>query len=774
MLENETRWFWRFLLLAALCFSVLARLVPAWGTAEQEEGFRLFGVDSHYHLRFVERIATEFPRVDRMDADAGYPEVVRSDAVGFYQWTLGGIAKLLDADRSAIVLILALSGPLFAVLVTLLLARIGVMIFGWGVGILLTWLFVLLPGRFFDRPVFGFADHHALEVVCELGIIGALLLLADRPRSKLGQAEAVFWSVLLVVSWKGAPLSLSLIGLAFGVGSLVRMVFRADVSAWLGSLVRVSIGVFVVLLLIGLVAPGILPDVNSWRISVSLAGLSGLSAGLARFSIHRGLGARWVGLVGGFAALLFPVVGYLVSPAVRYWYGYAFSAKSTSVQEHLGFSPEVFQMTYGLLGWVAGLGLLLAILRFRRLSPQGQLLFPVVAAFFVLWMLTGDYGYKTTPVLALMAGYSLGLAKVLLEKLSQNRLQEKLFCWGAGCALLAAAVSGMYPFGKTAGVFRPMVFYDNFLYHTDPWRDALSWLGGHPSIQERGRGVWTHWPYGNLVPAYTEFAAVHSRYPSGERLGPLLRSERKAIESSINGAPFDDAVRFVIVDAALASSDLLTEVQHLDLEPQTMLEMVSFRSNDGRIRFLPRLGGEFQDTLLARLFAYDGTGLKHFRLAWESSDFAEVHYEVDRGLFGVKSRIGERGEPGKPVRQGEYGHAEVPAIKIYERVPGAVIRYEDSDVVSASATLVLENIETGHRITYRQSAESTPEGFFVFHLPYSQNPPPFFGVHPTGPYRLRALRADGKVVETEFSLPEEAVVEGRQIRMEGKWTRARP
>lgn len=186
--------------------------------------------------------------------------------------------------------------------------------------------------------------------------------------------------------------------------------------------------------------------------------------------------------------------------------------------------------------------------------------------------------------------------------------------------------------------------------------------------------------------------------------------------------------KYVLVDASGGRTTKAFRI--LQLMPETVLNNQDMPENKEAI--LQR----YRTTLLARLYDYDGalhvepgleiTALEHYRLLYESKEFAE-------------SPLGRQ-----------------PAVKFFEVVPGAYVKGKATPGTAVSASLPLES-NTGRAFTYTGTCITGTEGNFSIILPYPTDSPS----GETNPAGKWMLEIGGQ--KTEFEVSTELVKTGGEI-----------
>jgi len=198
-------------------------------------------------------------------------------------------------------------------------------------------------------------------------------------------------------------------------------------------------------------------------------------------------------------------------------------------------------------------------------------------------------------------------------------------------------------------------------------------------------------------------------------------------------------------------------------------------------------GGDYYDTMTARLYLEDSEGLEHFRLVHESSRYSYV------GFFGniqASQRIGEGvgrifEDITEPIREngssladtisdfqqlraGDFGFTLSPgqtlhdpyvasSVKTFERVDGATLTGETELNGSVEATVELRT-SNNRTFNYTQSA-AIEDGSFEMTVPY----PTDETLGPADGYANASVRADGTYTLTAFNESGEPIEEATGV-----------
>jgi hypothetical protein len=221
-------------------------------------------------------------------------------------------------------------------------------------------------------------------------------------------------------------------------------------------------------------------------------------------------------------------------------------------------------------------------------------------------------------------------------------------------------------------------------------------------------------------------------------------------------------------------------LDYLDEEDRTFVQGTG--ENQTRNSREVLVGGDYYDTMLARLYLEDAEGLEHYRLVHESSRYSIV------GFFGnvqASQRIGvfedvaesesenatsladtianfaqaRAGNFGVPLGPGQTIHDPYVAssVKTFERVEGATLTGE-TDLNGSVEVTVPMRTATNRTFTYSNSAP-IEDGSFEVTVPY----PTDESLMPEDGYANASVRADGEYTLTAFNESGTAIEEATNV-----------
>lgn len=194
-------------------------------------------VDAYYHMRLVDNLLHNFPRLISFDPYFIYPSAVPVGSVHLFERLLAGIIWVigLGSPSPHTADIIGVYFPAVLGALTIIpVYFIGKELFGrWG-GVLSACLLAVLPGEFMGRSVLGFTDQHITETFLTSLII-LFLVMAIKTARQRGItfrhlrhpertiiAQPIIYSLLAgvvmgiyLLSWAGAPLFVFIIFVYF-------------------------------------------------------------------------------------------------------------------------------------------------------------------------------------------------------------------------------------------------------------------------------------------------------------------------------------------------------------------------------------------------------------------------------------------------------------------------------------------------------------------------------------------------------------------------------
>ncbi len=151
-------------IILALLFatSLCLRVYLPYDKVFSGDWIKFTGVDAYYHMRLVDNLVHNFPRLAAFDPYLLYPGGAEVGGGHFFDWLLAGIIWVIglgSPTQHTIDVISVYFPAVLGALTVIPVYFIGKELFGRWAGMLSAGLIALLPGEFLGRSILGFTDH---------------------------------------------------------------------------------------------------------------------------------------------------------------------------------------------------------------------------------------------------------------------------------------------------------------------------------------------------------------------------------------------------------------------------------------------------------------------------------------------------------------------------------------------------------------------------------------------------------------------------------------
>lgn len=789
------------LVLMGVAFGV--RVIPAVPVIFPEQGSaKLLGVDAYVLYRHSLFTVEHYPQQQRQDIGSHYPQNHHSDAAGLFNLLVATVAHVVTLGQPSPDTVLRVSAwlpPILATLTLIPLYLLGASWMHWQGGLLTCLLFVLYPGSALPRSVLGFADYHVLEIFLAACIALGLWHTIHRYQSTIWWKPAFLPAlplVLLLFTWKGAPLFLIAIGLSFWIIATFEIARHKD--PWPVGIAMIRYGLGVCLPFLGLAL--LFPD---WRIEV----ISGLSRWIAlaivvltlgpALYLYGGLKLRHythspLATAIGMAVTTLAALGiYLFFTQQGEWVAHQlFAPRTPSVQEHRPITEANYWFTFGGPGRLALASLPLALFAIWRRPHQSRQLTPTILGFFFfgIWWQTNDTEYHTPLFVALLAAYTLIACerwlRLWIHSTPSLRPYRQACRYGLPIALGILLAAPLWPLGNVHAPWLSREEVNSMVAADEGWHQAMDWMRSatpeppvtpvspvtptfrHP---ETSYGIMTAWDYGNFVAVRGQRIPMASRWPSFTSAA-WLAAEDEATSLPLL-CPYCEApqhVRYAVINAHMASSYFLTKAQ---IAGRTLADYgPTFEpvEIDGRSISLTFFGPSYDRSMAARLYRENGQGMQHYRLIYESPAQSYIGYEANpvRSYLTAQTlstpaslRLAEDLVEKQAVNTPlgiVYGGSIHSSVKVFEIVPGATIQGNAEAATQVHISLPLYAQATGRHWSYNQTTHTDDQGHFSITVPYSTDTLSTSDVYATNRYLISFPTAQS-TIEGSLHIPESAI-----------------
>ncbi len=627
--------------------------------------------------------------------------------------------------------------------------------------------FCLCPGPLMGYSMLGFGDYHVMEALLALGIGFGLYQLLREAEGSFTRFRAFLCGLplgLFFLTWPGSAIHLlaTIVCLAL-VG--VALVSRSQSPAPLFSLAgRVWHYGTTQLVFYGVIT-ALIPDAvitlqNHALICLGLLGLAlflpGLLCCLAGARWPSSPGQRWLSV--GALSLVAVVLALIAShPAVRELLGYAFHQRTELIGEHPRAPLKVLLHSFGPVIVLAALGLyrLSRNIKPNRLPGFGFGLMALL--YFLLWWKTADFSYLCPAFLAVLA--PLGL-KQCQEALPE--IHPKLFL-----PLALAALFGQILSGQLAPLtLAPQSLSRLRLMH-DGWRQSMTWLAAETPAPVRpvntqvqstdypieGYGVVTPWDFGQFIVALGQRPSAFTQTLNQELASWWVSEDEDSFYRSL----VLRRLKYVVTESRLAGDFFPAKVMAAGLNPEDYSEAQDTLVFNNQPYPLRTYGQAYRRTMMVRLHLDAGSGLERLRLVYESPKMSLVSYvgspmvqnyspglKVNRRTFWAETpgdledfkKLSSDLGPAQTPLGFLYGGEMVPAVRIFERVKGAVLQGTTKPGQQVEVRLVLTSRTSDTPIIYENQTQADETGRFTLRVPYPTHSFPSSAVTAAGPYTL--------------------------------------
>lgn len=698
------------LLATAVMLSLAIRLAPAL-----YRGDIIFdGYDEYYHLRRIFYTFHHFPQTLWFDSYINYPHGLEITWPPLFDIAVAALAHLvmpLIGDRSVEAVAAVISPILGGVLVVVVYA-IAREVFDIKTALISAFLLAVCPYSVI-RTSFGSPDHHSLEVLL-LSLIVLLLLYALRG-GYIWSISAGIAVAALAYTWAGAPIYLLIIP-SFAV-------LRAILSLRGGG----AFDYRPLLISLGVASALVIPfGFSSW-LHISFLAVMIITATVLLTAITEQLALRknmpWIVLPASLAAVVLIIVFINYSrlqSAMVYLIGGGMTGKIAEAEPLFVNTDPFTPLMLWVLLYILGAALLLYETWANGVKRDARLLLLIWAVL----ALALTFGQKRFIYVSSTVGPIL-MALVLLRAIVWMRSSPS-YRFIAGAALV---IMMLIPLTDLPGIVssEPAI--------TQDWVESLEWLKEstpqtsyfEEPFQVPEYGVMCWWDYGNWVVYIGERPAVANNFQTGVVEGSrffLSEDEESALEI-LN----ERRARYVITDLTMIYGKLQAICSWLGEDPSSY-QMIYMKDGMLTVHNLERLNR----TVLAGLHLDDCSYMGHFRLIHESRSFT-----------------------------GPYGGKPAAMIKIFEYVPGAVIRGSAKDDRIVVAVLNLSS-NLGRPFQYVNYAVPR-NGSYEIRVPYSTEGA--YGIKAAGPYQIVEITpsTDGLGELAFVNITEDDILNGRIVEL---------
>lgn len=281
-------------------------------------------------------------------------------------------------------------------------------------------------------------------------------------------------------------------------------------------------------------------------------------------------------------------------------------------------------------------------------------------------------------------------------------------------------------------------------------------------------GIVSAWDYGNSIIYLAERYAIWSRYPS-KRIARWIftPNESQALNVLAEKCTPPETFRYVLIDAPMVTT--MTQTLQELAEVNISLETQKFSNNQGQIFDADVLGQTYQSSIGVRLYRYNGLGLKHHRLIYESAEWSLIYHQVVQGMVNLRNidangiRNPRRTELKEIDGNAYYDYQAHPTMKLFEIVRGAQITGSASAGQKVQLSLKLSSTVAQRELVYEQYQQTDPQGNYTFTVPYATQDTGPTAVQAASPYELKIFQDSSRVTIKSVHVSEQNIQLGHTI-----------
>ncbi len=725
-------------LIAVLILGLLLRLF-AGRSSLTENGILLPGYDEYYHMRRILFTAIHFPNTLWFDSYLNYPYGMEITWPPLFDQLSAAICVALGQHSKPGIELTACFAPLiFGLIAVVAVYYIVRELFGHKVALLAAFMAALAP-YYLLYTMFAAMDHHCLEVLLLIIILLFMIMAISRKEKRYLYTIACGVAMaLLAYTWQGADIYLGI----FLLYAAVQITMDLKEGKSCNDTATILLAAYAIAFIL------VLPFGNTAWLSASFHGIGAMVIGLCiMFALAYLMGKRRISwkafplsillisalfaIISEFAGGFFGVRG-LIDFGMEYIWGGEMIGKISEAEPLIYDAETFYQVAFSMLGcnllFSLG-GLVASIICIRRSTGperQGRVLLLIwMVATLILTLGQSRFLYVSTITMGILISILFFLA---LDLLNERRLQAAQSQPAGHSRLLAGLLFLLLvlPTALDAATFAenspPVISGD--------WADALTWLKENSNTtsffespeEVPEYSVMNWWDYGNWVLYMAQRPVVANNFQAG--VADAARFYLSEDEQEATAVLDARRSRYIIVDNKMIYGKLASLTAWADEDLSTYIKREDYGSE-----FVATPKDRLYNTTLGKLYLFDGAGMGHFRLIYESKTFV--------GLNPAKSEV-----------------------KIFEYVPGAVIKVRTAADQKVGALL---NMTSNQRREFIYINEGTLKGdSFEIRVPYATESRQ--GCHAISPYLIYSGNEAG-VKMKNVDVSEEDVRSGRTIEL---------
>ena len=692
------------------------------------------GADEFYHMRRILYTVEHFPNTLWFDSYINYPHGLDITWPPFFDQLLASIALALGQHSQhgievASAIVPAFLGSLAIVAVYYTVREI----FNRKAAIMSA-LMTALASYHLQISEMGATDHDSLEVLfLILTIMFIVLALSRRERKYFYAVAAGIFMAGLEYTWLGSSIY-------FGFFFVYMLV---QISLDLKNGVSSNDKGMVVLIALGVGLASIVPFWRASWLFPNFCGIIVIMTSIIILFIISKLIAKGRAPWASFPIVIMILAGafFIVSQQLRsFW---LFSAVNTNAFNFLSGSayieeaapliskPELFlnnsfvtTMDINLLLSIIGFAILLSYFRHSKQNAEkkeAQLLFMVFAIFtLILAVIQIRFLALFAITMAILIGILFSKAADEIEMSMKSPSRQSML-------LILALVFALAI---------PTIREDAIVFNGHPdisgdWYNALKWMESNTNATKYydnpdkipEYSVLSWWDYGNWILYEAKRPVVVNNFQGETGIRDASKFYLSEDQKTAMDVLDERGVRYIITDYDMLNNKLPAIAV---LANKTLHDYAGTPSPGNYAE--ANITKNLYRTTLARLHYFDGIGLDRVRLIYESPTF-------------------------------RVGNPAISQLKIFEYVPGAVIKVPSSPGMKAEATLKMITNQ-GRTFSYAVGGMQKANGYEI-RVPYSTEKR--YGTHSLGPYSVTIDIGANTRITKKVNVSEDDVLDGKII-----------
>jgi len=648
--------------------SLFLRVCLPYEQVFSSEGVKLTSADAYYHMRIVDNLVYNFPEHMTVDSYAVHPGATGGVTVGFFIWLIAIPAWMLGGSAEVIDKVGVFMPAILGALIVIPVYFIGKELFGRVAGVLSAGLIAILPGEFMGRSILGFTDYHIAESLLTAVTVLFLILAVKSAGSRKSLMHSMLAGVVMgvyIFTWSGSPLFVFIITVFF----LFQFIIDHLKGKGTGYLFYIGVAFFGISLVIAVsVSAGIMTLIALMGALLSV----GVAYGLSRIMVDRNIRGIYYPLALIGAGIAGALILYWVSPQQFHSIVRAFEIFTPSGVQltTLEMQPMInfnYDNPFALVWSNYNTSLIMAMVALpiliytviRKGEARGTLM--VVWSSVILLATLGQrrFGYYLAVNIALLSGYMSWLVLrwglrdlVPVIQSIRKRVGERKRNLIAVVVVSFIIVAVYLPniAYSAPGSSPPAIRTASSASYapSDDWMQTLKWVrentpepfGSSEAYyktytigekEEANYGIMAWWDYGYWITRIAHRVPVVNPSQNVEAITKVATFLTTEDEGSVGNIMQEMGAEYLILDYAVATSKLWAISTWADREPGKYFDIyLAPQGSDYIIVGLYHV--DYYDTILARLFNFDGRGAG-------ATNTVVISYENMVGSDGIKYKV---------------------------------------------------------------------------------------------------------------------------------------